>query len=128
MKYLIKLEDRKSGRVAFVECPANMPIERLSVNIKVELRLPFCDHGVHCFRRGLIYAPDDIDRFNLEELLGWYVPFPNRKSVLSSMKLCRSSERARLNRVFTVIGSTVVYEQLSVEGCNRAICTLVDKY
>lgn len=60
MKYQILLEDRTNGRQALIECPANMPLEELSVKIKVELNLPLCDNGWHRFLyRGKVYVPDE---------------------------------------------------------------------
>lgn len=128
MKYLIKLEDRFSGREAFIECHAGMLLEELSIKIKVELQLPYSDYGAHCFRgRGYYYVTDDIDIRSLEGLVGDWdesherVRMPNRR-------FRRSTERVRLKYAFTVKGSVLSYSQITDKGCDRVRCTLIDRY
>ena len=121
MKYQILLEDRTNGRQALVECPANMPLEELSVKIKVELNLPLCDHDWHRFLyRGKVYVPDE--HVIVEPEIIWE----------STGKYCycfRSSERVRLKHLYTVLGSAIVYKQDDKVFHNEHIvrCTLVGR-
>lgn len=103
MKYQILLSDRKNGREALIECPANMVLEELSVKIKIELQLPYTDYGYHRFLfRGNTYIIDDhlwSEPEYLWEVTGHY-DFHYK-----------CSERIRLNRCFTVLGSAITYMQ-----------------
>lgn len=135
MKYLIKLEDRYSGREALVECSANMLLEELCVKIKVELHLPYFDHGAHCFRsRGYYYVPDAIGHSDLEELVGeepnyfYYEQIWWSHKRVPSAKFRRSIERARLKYAFTVKGSAINYIQISPNDWDLVRCTLIDRY
>ena len=121
MKYQILLEDRTNGRQALIECPANVPLEELSVKIKVELNLPLCDNDWHRFLyRGKVYVPDE--HVIVEPEIIWE----------STGKYCycfRSSERVRLKHLYTVLGSAIVYKQDDKVFHNEHIvrCTLVGR-
>lgn len=131
MRYLIKLEDRNSGREAFVECPANMLLEEFCVKIKVELQLPYLDYGNHCFMgNGYHYAPDDINYGALEELVGDWDPKDlwNERVRMPNKRFRRSTERVRLKYAFTVKGSAIIYKQISPNDWSNVRCTLIDRY
>ena len=120
MKYQILLEDRKNGREALIECPANMPLEELSVKIKVELQLPYCDYNYHRFcYRGKTYVPAEHTMSEEEiywECTGYYYGG------------FRSSLYTRLKNAFTVRGSAINYFQ-DDESCRnryKVRCTLLD--
>lgn len=118
MKYQILLEDRQTGREALIECPANMSLEELSVKIKVELQLPYCDYDYHrfCFK-GKTYVPEDHLMSEAEiywECTGHYYGG------------YRSSTRARLKTAFTVLGSAINYFQDScIHNRYKVRCTLL---
>lgn len=101
--YQILLSDRKSGREALIECQSDMFLEELSAKIKLELQLPYTDNGYHRFLlRGKIYVIDEhlISEPEMRwEATGFYDYD------------YRSSEHIRLNRCFTVVGSTITYLQ-----------------
>lgn len=103
MKYQILLEDRMNGREALIECPANMPLEELSVKIKVELRLPLSDRGWHRFLyRGKVYVPEEHVVAEPEiywECTGRYY------------NCYYTSDIVRLKQLYTVLGSAIVYLQ-----------------
>lgn len=121
MKYQILLEDRTNGRQALIECPANIPLEELSVKIKVELNLPLCDNGWHRFLyRGKVYVPDEhviAEPEIIWECTGKYY------------HCFRSSERVRLKHLYTVLGSAIVYRQDDKVFHNehKVRCTLVGR-
>ena len=103
MMYQILLSDRKSGREALIECQSDMFLEELSAKIKLELQLPYTDNGYHRFLlRGKIYVIDEHLMSEPEmrwEATGFYDYD------------YRSSEHIRLNKCFTVVGSTITYLQ-----------------
>lgn len=118
MKYQILLSDRFTGREALIECPANMLLEELSAKIKVALQLPYSDKGWHRFLcRGWVYV---IDERVINEPEGlWEAGLPYDEGY-------RSSERIRLNRIFTTLGSTVTYLQDGrFRNDYKVRCTLV---
>ena len=121
MKYQIFLEDRTKGRQILNESPANMPLEELSVKIKVELSLPLCDNGWHRFLyRGKVYVPDE--HVSAEPEIVW--------ECTGKYHHCfRSSERVRLKHLYTVLGSAIVYKQDDKVFHNEHIvrCTLVGR-
>lgn len=103
MKYQILLSDRYNGREALIECPANMFLEELSAEIKVALQLPYYDKAWHRFLcRGHVYVIDERVLSEPESL--WEAGLPYDEGY-------RSSERIRLNRIFTVLGSSITYLQ-----------------
>lgn len=118
MKYQILLEDRMKGRKALIECPANMPLEELSVKIKVELRLPLCDRGWHRFLfKGKTYVP--LDHILAEPEIYW-------ESTGRYIGGFRVSEKVRLKQLYTVLGSAIVYHQDDhIMGEHKVRCTLV---
>lgn len=119
MKYQILLFDRNSGREALIECPSNMLLEELSVKIKVELHLPYTDYGYHRFLfRGKIYVINE--HLGSEPEMRW-------EATEYYDDYYRSSERIRLDRCFTVLGSAITYFQDTHERCNayKVCCTLI---
>ena len=137
MKYLLKLEDRVTGREAFVECPANMSLEDLSVKIKLELQLPLEDHGDHCFlMQGKAYVPFGEYR-HAQELYGWvcdyeFLGLPWQEVVqwihlMPKMKDIRDSVTYRLKQVYTVLGSAICYDQASYHYGAHVRCTLLER-
>ena len=118
MKYQILLEDRKNGRKALIECPANMLLEELSVKIKVELCLPLCDRQWHRFLyRGRTYVPED--HLVIETEMRW-------ESTQKNPPTLYNSEMVRLKQLYTVLGSAIMYHQDDyIMGKYRVRCTLV---
>lgn len=119
MKYQILLSDRNSGREALIECPSNMVLEELSAKIKVEMQLPYTDNGYHRFvLRGNTYVIDE--HLTSEPEMRW-----EATDIYDDHY--RSSERIRLSRCFTVLGSALTYLQDSHTGCNtyKVRCTLL---
>jgi len=127
MKYLIKLEDFSDGRAAFVECPAEMSLEDLSIKIKVEMCLPYTDHCIHAFQmHGKVYVPDVAavrELWRIDDLATGieYIQgvrnYPREQDILSSAGY-------KLNQIYTIIGSAVTYIQSS---CHKIRCTLVER-
>lgn len=119
MKYQILLSDRNTGREALIECPANMVLEELSALIKVNLQLPYTDYGYHRFLfKGNTYVIDEhvmSEPENIWEAGGLYDDN------------YQSSERVRLNRLFTVLGSAITYFQDTKVSFNayKVRCTLI---
>lgn len=127
MKYLIKLEDRINGREAFVVCPEYMLLEELTVNIKLELHLPYRDEGCHSFGfMGKVFVPENC---NVKEFFDFF----SDKFYFNHEKKCplprdlKSTESFRLNRVFTVKGSALNYEQISSGVWYNVRCTLIER-
>lgn len=118
MKYQILLEDRMKGRKALIECPANMPLEELSVKIKVELRLPLCDREWHRFLyRGKCYVP--FNHLCAEPEIIW-------ESTERRPPRVYCSEKVRLKHLYTVLGSAIMYHQDDhIIGEHNVRCTLV---
>jgi len=131
MKYLIKLEDRMSGRKALIECPANMLLEELCVKIKLELHLPYTDWGYHCFQmHGKVYVPDGLNTVRGIWGAGPDDTLPKREYIQAvrdypTERDLRSSESYRLNQVYTVLDSGITYIQNSSNGWFKVRCTLV---
>lgn len=102
MKYRLLLTNTAYGEEREIIVPSHLPLEYLSPKVKVEFQLPLCDNGWHRFLcRGTAYvinehlcAEQEI-RFENNLYVGRY----------------RSSERARLKNIFTVLGSVVTYIQ-----------------
>ena len=120
MKYQILLEDRMKGRKALIECPANMPLEELSVKIKVELRLPLCDRGWHRFLfKGKTYVPSD--HILAEPEIYW-------ECTGRHIGGFRVSDRVRLKHIYTVLGSAITYLQDEhIVNEHKVRCTLVGR-
>lgn len=109
MKYRLLLTNMVDGRQGEIVVPDSLPLEDLSVKLKVEFQLPFCDYGWHRFlAQGTAYVisehlmPEQEIRYELGLYVGRY----------------RCSEWIRLSRVFTVLGSVVTYYQ-EENGCNK---------
>lgn len=132
MKYLIKLEDRERNREVMIECSARMILEELNIKIKSELRLPCTDEYGHCFQmNGKVYVPHNSF---ITELWGYYddmwlptdvdiqhrINYPRKKDI-------RSSWRFRLNQVFTVKESVIVFLQTNRSHRYQIGCTLIDR-
>jgi len=132
MKYLIKLEDRENNREVMIECPAKMILEELNVKIKSELHLPCTDEIGHWFQiNGKVYVTDERE---ITTLCGRYddmylpidadiqhrVNYPTKNRV-------RISWRYRLNQIFTVKGSVIVFLQTNRGLIMQVDCTLIDR-
>lgn len=139
MKYLIKLENRETGMVAFTECPANMLLEELSIKIKSELHLPCNDEEGHSFMmKGKVYVPN---RWSIHGVWGfpkdWFVTSP--EAIQDTLNYpreqdIRNSRRYTLEQVFTSKGSVITYDQVNNIIRNGSYpqgvsvrCTLVDR-
>jgi hypothetical protein len=102
MKYLIKLENLKTGEETFITARAREKAEVLCPKIKVALSLPYTDCGRHRFiARGITYV--------IEERLGW------EQEILWEYDLkpgpYRCSEWTTVERIFTTPGSSILYKQ-----------------
>lgn len=118
MKYRLLLTDRKNGRETELTVPAGVPLEELSARIKVAFGLPYCDHGWHRFLANCTtYVIDE--HLVAEEEIRYECDLPVGRY--------RSSERTRLDRVFTVLGSAVTYEQDGHSGDHKVRCTLMER-
>ena len=119
MKYKIKLENLKTGEVAFITARANEKAEVLCPKIKVALHLPYTDYGRHRFvARGYTYV--------IEERVMW------EPEILWEYDLkpgpYRSSERITVERIFTTIGSSILYIQDGHWAKEQQIrCTFVQR-
>lgn len=118
MEYRLLLTNVADGEEREIIVPANKPLEELSVTLKIELGLPFCDYGCHRFlfhgtcyvmNEHLISEPEM--RFENNLYVGRY----------------RSSDRARLNKVFTVLGSVITYLQDGEFGQEKVRITLLER-
>jgi len=118
MNYRIKLEVRGSDREAVIECPDNMILEDLNIEIKSALGLQCNGELAHWFQmNGEVYEHCYID---LEELWGdFFLQDPQRELL--------DSEEFRLNEVFTVKGSVLVYTQKHIGHGFTVRCTLIDR-
>lgn len=118
MMYKIKLENLETGATAYVEAPAHQCVETLSPKIKVALHLPYADHAWHRFvARGITYVVDEHEEFEPEFLWEYDLrPGPYR-----------SSERISLRRIFTTLGSSILYTQDRSVGRFKVRCTLVQR-
>ena len=140
MLYIIKLEDKTSGRESQIVCPANMTLEELRLKIQLQLQLPY--EGLHWFMmQGKIYVPekdwipdmyggryDDLF-LPMEVTIQHRINYPNDKDI-------RNSEHYTLRQVFTTIGSVIRYDQdtsgvhyntYRFRGWPYVLCTLVKK-
>lgn len=119
MKYRLLLTNRNNGDEAEVIVPARLPLEELSVKIKLELGLPLTDWGCHRFlAQGTTYVPGG-HKISEPEIIyecgrspGYY----------------RTADWTRLDRVFTVLGSSVTYFQdNSWANYYKVRCTLLER-
>lgn len=119
MKYRLLLTNRHTGDEAEIIVPARLPLEELSVKIKLELNLPLTDWGCHRFLFhgttyviGGNYHSEQEMRFESGLYVGHYA----------------FSDRVRLNQVFTVLGSAVTYLQDTDWANNYKVrCTLLER-
>lgn len=141
MTYIIKVVDRENNSEAKIECQDNMILEDLSLKIKSEFHLPCTDEVAHCFQMsGKVYVThrayiselweyDDMCMYPPEEFQQ-RINYPKERDI-------RSSLRYRLNQVFTVKGSTVVFilkyryseahKQRFRSEWIQVYCTLIDR-
>lgn len=119
MKYRLLLTNRRTGDETEIIVPARLPLEALSVKIKLEMHLPLTDWCCHRFlSRGVVYVPEEhtISEpeiiFESGRFAGYY----------------DCSDHIRLNRVFTVLGSAVTYCQ-DTDWANdyKVRCTLLER-
>lgn len=119
MKYRLLLTNRHTGDEAEVVVPARMPLEELVVKIKLELGLPLTDWACHRFlSRGVVYVPQEhlISEPEIIFENGLYAGYYD------------CSDKVRLNRVFTVLGSAITYFQDTDWANNYKVrCTLLER-
>lgn len=118
--YQILLEDRKHGREALIECSANMVLEELSVKIKLNLCLPYCDGGWHRFKSsGKTYVIQE--HLQAEPEIFWEATGRYEYGY-------RCCEHVRLRQLFTVKGSAITYLQDERSwNDHKVCCTLVGR-
>lgn len=103
MKYRIKLANKANDDEAEVVVPSHTPLEDLSVNIKLEMHLPYSDGGWHRFLvGGAAYMPE-MHCVAEPEML--------EESGVKTVRSYRPSESVSLADVFTVLQSAVTYTQ-----------------
>ena len=120
MKYRIKLTNKANGDEAEVIVSSHTPLEDLSVNIKLEMHLPYSDGGWHRFLvGGATYMPE-MHCVAEPEML--------EESGVKTVRSYRPSESVSLADVFTVLQSGVTYIQ--DEGSfttHKVSCTLLER-
>lgn len=118
MKYKILLENLETGEAAHVEVPAHHPVESLSPKIKIALDLPYTDRARHRFvARGITYVIEERVEFEPDFLREYDLqPGPYR-----------SSERTSIRRIFTSLGSSILYTQDRNWGQYKVRCTFVQR-
>ena len=120
MKYRILLTNKANGDEAEVIVPSHTPLEDLSVNIKLEMHLPYSDGGWHRFLvGGAAYMPE-MHCVAEPEML--------EESGVKTVRSYRPSESVSLADVFTVLQSGVTYNQ--DEGSfttHKVSCTLLER-
>lgn len=127
MKFLIKLEDRINGNVAFVECPSDMLLEELCFKIKCTLDIPYFDNGNHSFSfMGKVYLPGNCCLDDYFSAATEYLPLGNRNQITIGRDFLPSA-RFRLDQLYTVKGSALTYVQKSAGEWSKIRCTLVDR-
>lgn len=129
MTYLIKLEDRSNGHEEFVECPARMSLEDLSIKIKIVMHLPYTDYCTHAFQmHGKVYVPVSGVVGDLWRIDEWATgaEYIQEKRNYPRERDIRSSVDYRLNQVYTVLGSALTYIQ-HWGTCHQIRCTLVER-
>ena len=119
MKYKIKIENLKTGEWSYITARANEKAEVLSPKIKIALDLPYTDYGRHRFlARGYTYV--------IEERVMW------EPEILWEYDLkpgpYRSSERISVERIFTTLGSSILYTQDGAWAKEQKVrCTLIQR-
>ena len=117
--YKIKLENLKNGDVTYITARANEKAEVLCPKIKIALSLPYTDRGWHRFiSHGITYVIDEHQ---------WLEPEFRAEYDLKSGPY-RSSERISVERIFTSLGSSVLYTQDGTWANEQKIrCTFVER-
>jgi len=132
MMYLIKLEDCVNKREVMIECPERMILEELNIKIKSELCLPCTGEIGHYFQiNGKVYMTDDY------EIIDFWGEYDDRYYPIESdiqhrvnypkIRDIRDSCRFRLNQVFTVKGSVILFVQRNYYRRKWVKCTLIDR-
>ena len=119
MIYKILLENLNTGEATFITARANEKAEVLCPKIKIALHLPFYDRGYHRFvARGITYVIDEHVEWEPEMLWEYDLrPGPYR-----------SCERITVERIFTTLGSSILYTQDGSYAKEQKIrCTLVQR-
>ena len=120
MKYRLLLKNKANGDVAEVMVPSHMPLEDLSVNIKLEMHLPYTDGGWHRFLVGGVAYMPEMHCVAEPEML--------EESSIATVRSYRPSESVSLAEVFTVLQSAVTYTQDDGSFTTHKItCTLVER-
>ena len=119
MIYKIQLENLKTGEMAYITARANEKAEVLCPKIKIALSLPFLDRGYHRFiTHGVTYVIDEHVEWEPE--LRWEYDLKSGPY--------RSSERISVERIFTTIGSSILYTQDGIFAHEQKVrCTFVQR-
>lgn len=119
MYYKIKIENLKTGEEAYITARSNEKAENLCPKIKVALHLPYTDHGWHRFiTHGVTYVIDEH---------AWWEPEFRMEYDLKSGPY-RSSERISVERIFTTLGSSILYTQDGGFAHEQKVrCTLMQR-
>ena len=95
-----------------IEAAEDSLLEDLSARIKVAFSLELTDFGYHSFHaNGHIYVPDESVSQVMEMEFETWEPSYEGQEEPDWQYIYRPSESVRLNDVFTVLGSAVVYHQ-----------------
>lgn len=116
----ILLTDLRSHNTAELFVSPKSKLEDLVPRIKVNLQLPYVDHGWHRFMShgcvycilGIWYAYSD---FMYECYENWDIPH------------WRDSETTNICSMFTTLGSSFIYEQDSSTALHRVRITLLSR-
>ncbi|MBQ2595717.1 MAG: hypothetical protein II578_03525 [Bacteroidaceae bacterium] len=101
--YEMELRNMRTGDVAVVTLRADARLEELSPKIKLALSLPLVDRKWHRFLlNGAAWVPEE--HVELEPEMLWEAEVPPERPYYSS-------DRVRLRRMFTTLGSAFVYAQ-----------------
>ena len=120
MKYRILLTNKANGNDAEVIVPSSMPLEDLSVNIKLEMHLPYTDGGWHRFLVGGVAYMPEMHCVAEPEML--------EESSIATVRSYCPSESVSLAEVFTVLHSAVTYTQDDGSfTIHKITCTLVER-
>ncbi|GEM_PF-1509711 len=119
MIYKIKLENLKTGEVAYITARANEKAEVLCPKIKIALSLPYLDHGYHRFiSHGVTYVINEHVEWEPE--LRWEYDLKSGPY--------RSSERISVRNIFTTLGSSILYTQDGFFAHEQKVrCTFVQR-
>ena len=114
--YLLQLRyahaDGDNVSLIELEAAEDSVLEELSARIKAAFSLDYTDHGYHSFHaNGHIYIPEDNLGPTTEMEFETWEPSYEGQEEPDWQYIYRSSEAVRLDEVFTVLGSAVVYRQ-----------------